>query len=149
MNDGTIIDQGIPSDIFDRGVLQKIGLHPPKVYDYCSKIPNLTPSQKNSLPFSFRDYEVFLRSMSKEQRSELARLLQHPIRINLKTDQELILDKKEETKEIQEEEPIIEFVYCPECGHKCKGQKGLKVHIYRAHDNLKETILKTVELYKT
>jgi len=66
-----------------------------------------------------------------------------------KTDQELILDKKEEIKEVKEEDPIIEFVYCPECGHKCKGQKGLKVHIYRAHDNLKETILKTVELYKT
>ena len=65
-----------------------------------------------------------------------------------KTDQELMLDKKEEIKEVKEEEPIIEFIYCPECGHKCKGKKGLKVHIYRAHKDLKETILKTVELYK-
>jgi energy-coupling factor transport system ATP-binding protein len=90
MNNGTIIDQGIPSDIFEKGVLQKIGLHPPKVYDYCSQISNLTPTQKNSLPFSYQDYEVFLKGISIEQRSELARLLQHPSRMNLQTNQELI-----------------------------------------------------------
>ena len=61
----------------------------------------------------------------------------------------VIITDKEDIKEVKKEEPIIEFFYCPECGRKCKGQKGLKVHIYRAHSNLKEAILKTVELYKT
>ena len=90
MNNGTIIDQGTPSFIFERGVLQKIGLHPPKVYEYCSRISFLTATQKEALPLSYNDYEVFLKSLSLEQKTELARILQHPVRMNLKTNQELI-----------------------------------------------------------
>lgn len=36
--------------------------------------------------------------------------------------------------------------YCPECGHKCNGKRGLKVHIYAIHNEIREEMLKTFEL---
>jgi hypothetical protein len=37
-------------------------------------------------------------------------------------------------------------IYCPECGHKCNGKRGLKVHIYAIHNEIREEMLKTFEL---
>ena len=46
------------------------------------------------------------------------------------------------------EEPIRKFLYCPECGHRCKGRRGLKIHTYTSHKDMKEEILETIELYQ-
>ncbi len=90
MNNGTIIDQGRPLSIFKKGSLERIGLYPPKTWNYCSKIPNLTDVQKNLLPVSYKEYETFLNAISRHQKDELAYLLQNLSRINLKTDQKLM-----------------------------------------------------------
>ena len=37
-------------------------------------------------------------------------------------------------------------IYCPECGHKCNGNKGLKIHIFRVHNDIRKEMLKTFEL---
>jgi hypothetical protein len=54
----------------------------------------------------------------------------------------------EDGNSIEEEETKKRTVYCPECGHKCQGKKGLKVHIYKAHKDIREEMLKTLQLYK-
>jgi len=104
----------------------------------------------SSLALNIKDINKFSYGTKSEDFKPISKMKKQIDKIEPKiTDQKLILDKKEQKKEAQVEEPIIEFFYCPECGHKCKGQKGLKVHIYRAHGNLKESILKKVEMYKT
>ena len=48
-----------------------------------------------------------------------------------------IEEKEEDTEALsiaQEETEFQKIVFCPECGHKCNGIVGLKVHIYRVHN---------------
>ena len=54
--------------------------------------------------------------------------------------------EKKEEKEVKKETPI-KYFYCPECGHKCKGEHGLKIHVRKKHNEEKEEILKTMKLY--
>ncbi|MFX1589482.1 MAG: ABC transporter ATP-binding protein, partial [Promethearchaeota archaeon] len=89
MHNGTIVDQGSPRSIFHRKSLERIGLHPPRIYDYCSKI-TLTPEQQNNLPCSFPEFKEFIPTLSIEQTSQLIQLLKETSRINLITDQKLI-----------------------------------------------------------
>lgn len=42
--------------------------------------------------------------------------------------------------------PETATIYCPECGHKCNGNKGLKIHIFRVHNDIRKEMLKTFEL---
>ena len=60
----------------------------------------------------------------------------------------------EETEEdsealtIDQIEPEFEkSVYCPECGQKCNGISGLKVHIYEAHIESIEEMLEIIKEY--
>ena len=47
-----------------------------------------------------------------------------------------------------QEKKVLETatIYCPECGHKCNGKKGLKVHIFKVHNDIRMEMLKTFEL---
>ncbi|WP_455464652.1 ABC transporter ATP-binding protein [Candidatus Hodarchaeum mangrovi] len=89
MNNGIIYDQGMPEDIVQRGSLQKIGLKLPKIYDYCSRL-SLTPNQRKILPFSLIDFQNFIKSLSSNQKTELANFLEFSPRMNLKTNQNLM-----------------------------------------------------------
>ena len=84
MNNGTIIDQGTPKEIFERESLQKIGLHPPKIYTYCSEL-NLTDEQRLDLPVSFEDFNKFQSHLTNEQKEELKTKLSLSTRIDLQS----------------------------------------------------------------
>jgi hypothetical protein len=47
----------------------------------------------------------------------------------------------------EEKKPDEEVVYCPECGQKCKGKKGLKVHVHQSHNDQKKELLKAIKQY--
>jgi len=55
--------------------------------------------------------------------------------------------KDQEKEEIPDNKDQIEYAYCPECGHKCKGQNGLKIHVRIKHKEKIDEILKMMELY--
>jgi hypothetical protein len=46
-------------------------------------------------------------------------------------------------KVVSEEKKIV---FCPECGHKCTGKKGLKVHISQVHNEIRDEMLKKYSL---
>jgi hypothetical protein len=46
----------------------------------------------------------------------------------------------------EKKEAKVSIVYCPECGHKCVGKKGLKVHIFQVHNDIREKMLKKYAL---
>jgi len=89
MDNGIIFDQGMPKDIVQRDSLQKIGLSPPKIYDYCSRL-SLTPNQRENLPFSLAEFQNFVVSLSADQKAELSNFLILTPRMNLKIDQNLM-----------------------------------------------------------
>lgn len=45
------------------------------------------------------------------------------------------------------DKPEREFIFCPECGYKCTSKNSLRSHIFNVHKDLKEELLKSVQLY--
>lgn len=37
-------------------------------------------------------------------------------------------------------------IYCPECGQKCNGKRGLRAHIFSVHNDIRKEMLKTFDL---
>jgi len=52
-----------------------------------------------------------------------------------------------EPKKTTEGKMTTIYVFCPECGHKCKGQNGLKIHVRIKHKEKEKEILKMMRLY--
>jgi hypothetical protein len=57
-------------------------------------------------------------------------------------------EKKDTLFVLGEEKSLNKNVYCPECGHKCQGEIGLKIHVVKAHKSDSEKLLKSIKLYR-
>ncbi len=44
-------------------------------------------------------------------------------------------------------QPVVIGVYCPECGYKASGLRGLKIHVGHKHSDKKEEIMRVVALF--
>jgi hypothetical protein len=57
-------------------------------------------------------------------------------------------EKKDTLFVLGEEKSLNKNVYCPECGHQCQNEIGLKIHIVKVHKSASEKLLKSIKLYK-